>query len=225
MSVRWLCLVCSLWFLPMAASAETVRLKDESTVRGRLVEVRGDSLVFRTNFGTLRFHRDQVVSIVFDDAAAPAVAPSTTAAPPQAPAGKSRIEVAFKDRDLSSKIEIKLKKDWDALIAANHIITELYVDGNVAYTAVDTTMDKRIYQGHTTTMKNDVELTDFGVDVGSGLHNARLVVRNAGGVERRESFDHEPLDKILSIDNIELRPGETYRIYVEISRGRLKIVD
>ncbi|HEX6790118.1 MAG TPA: hypothetical protein VF247_02300 [Candidatus Krumholzibacteria bacterium] len=226
MSVRWLGLVCAVLCLATAASAETVRLKDESTVRGRLVEVRGDTLVFRSTFGTLRFHRDQVVSIVFDDTAAAALVPPATAAtPPQTPAGKSRIEVVFKDRDLSSKIEIKLKKDWDALIAANHIVTELYVDGAVAYSVVDTTMDKRIYQGHTTIMKNDVDLTDFGVDVPTGLHNARLVVRNAGGIERRESFDHEPLDKVLSIDNIELRPGETYRIYVEISRGRLKVVD
>jgi hypothetical protein len=223
MSVRWL---RPLWVLlalsiPAAAPGEIVKLKDESTVRGRLVEVNGDTLVFRTSFGMLRFHRDQVISIVFDDSAAAA----TIAAPaPVKPAtGKSRIEVVFKDRDLSSKIEIELKKNWDDHVRANHIITEFYVDGRVAYTAVDTTTDKRIYHGHTTVMKNDVELGDFGVDVPSGLHHARLVVRNAGVVTHRSCFDPETLDKVLAVDNLELAPGEIYRVHVEISKGKLKV--
>jgi hypothetical protein len=209
--------------IPAVAPGETVRLKDDSTVRGRLVQVSGDTLVFRSSFGLLRLHREQVVSIVFDDSAALS-APAAGAAPgPDATAGRSRIEVVFKDRDMSSKINIELKKDWDARVAANHIVTELFVDGHLSYTLTDTTMDKRIYHGHTTVMKNDVELVDFGVDVPSGLHHARLVVRNAGLVTYRQFFDPEPLERVLAIDNLELSPGEIYRVYVEISKGRLKV--
>jgi hypothetical protein len=224
MSVRWKRLVWVLAgiMLPVAAPGETVKLKDQSVVRGRLVEVRGDSLVFRSSFGVLRLHRDQVVSIVFDDSAA-AVAPIPTAVPAKPATGRSRIEVVFKDRDLSSKIGIELKKNWDEHVRANSIVTELFIDGHLAYSVVDSTTDKRIYHGHTTVMKNDVELADFGVDVASGLHHARLVVRNAGGVTHRKFFEPEPLDKVLAIDNLELVPGEIYRVHVEISKGRFKI--
>lgn len=228
MVVRWkrLAWVFAVIMIPAVAPGETVRLKDQSVVRGRLVEVRGDSLVFRSSFGVLRLHRDQVVSIVFDDSAAAALttaAPIVTAAPAKPATGKSRIEVVFKDRDLSSKIGIELKKNWDAHVRANSIITELYIDGHLAYSVVDSTTDKRIYHGHTTVMKNDVELVDFGVDVASGMHHARLVVRNAGGVTHREFFEPEPLDKVLAIDNLELAPGEIYRVHVEIAKGRFKV--
>lgn len=223
MSVRWnrLVWVVTALMIPAVAPGETVKLKDESTVRGRLVEVRGDTLVFRSSFGLLRLHRDQVISIVFDDSAAAAAI--VTAVPAKPATGKSRIEVVFKDRDLSSKIEIELKKNWDEHLRANHIVTELFVDGRVAYSAADTTTDKRIYHGHTTVMKNDVELADFGVDVPSGMHHARLVVRSAGVATHREFFDPEPLDKVLALDNLELAPGEIYRVHVEISKGKLRI--
>ncbi len=223
MSVKWMRV---LWVVaalvsPATAPGEVVNLKDESIVRGRLVQVNGDTLVFRSSFGTLRVHRDQIVSIVFDDSA---VAPSSAALAPAKPSsGKSRIEIVFKDRELSSKVAIELKKDWDTLVAANHIVTELFVDGHLAYAAVDTTMDKRIYRGHTTVMKNDVELADFGVDLDSGVHHAQLVIRNAGGVTHRNAFDNDPLDEVLAIDNLELKPGEIYRVHVEISKGRLKV--
>jgi hypothetical protein len=226
MSVRWLRVVwvVAAVLIPAAAPGEIVRLKDDSTLRGRLVQVNGDTLVFKSAFGTLRVHRDQIVSIVFDDSIT-APAPVTSAAPAKSSGGKSRIEVVFKDRDLSSKIGIELKKDWDDHVRANHIVTELYVDGHVAYSSVDTTMDKRIYQGHTTVMKNNVELTDFGVDVPAGLHHARLVVRNTGDVTHRKFFVPEPLDKVLAIDNLELTAGEIYRVHVRISKGDLKLYE
>jgi hypothetical protein len=211
---------------PAVAPGEVVKLKDASTVRGRLVQVVGDTLVFKTTFGTLRFHRDQVVSIVFDDSSvvtavvAPPLVPATGA---KAPEGMGRIEVVFKDRDISSKIAIDLKKDWDAHIAANHIIVELLVDGHTVYSVADTTMDKQINQGHTTVMKNSIELTDFGVDVPSGLHHAKLVVRNAETTKFRADFDPQPLELVLAYDNLDIRPGEIYRMDVGISKGKLKM--
>jgi hypothetical protein len=216
--------ICAL-MVPALAPGEVVRLKDASTVRGRLVQVTGDTLVFKSTFGTLRFHRAQVVSIMFDDSAATVVTgvAGETAAP--APAGKGRIEVVFKDRDVSSKIAIELKKKWDEHIASNHIVVELLVNGHVMYSAVDTTMDKQINKGHTTIMKNSAEVADFGVDVPSGMHHATLVIRNSDAKTFREDFDPKPLDMVLAVDNIQIRPGEIYRIDVDISRGKLKVVE
>jgi hypothetical protein len=228
MRVRWR--LASLLFLivPAASSGEVVKLKDQSTVRGRLVQVVGDTLVFKSTFGMLRFHRSQVVSIVFDDSAGsvalvPAPAPAVASPGADIPAGKARIEVAFKDRELSSKIAIQLKKDWDAHVRANDILVELLVDGRVAYSYADTTMDKTINKGHTTELKNNIELTDFGVDVTSGLHHAKLVVRNRDVVTFRKDFVPEPIDMVVPFDNLEIRPNEIYRLDVGISKGKLKM--
>lgn len=229
MRVRWWRLASLLFLIiPAASSSEVVKLKDQSTVRGRLVQVVGDTLVFKSTFGTLKFHRSQVISIVFDDSMeTAAVAPGAVpAVPPEVaaiPAGKARIEVAFKDRELSSKIAIQLKKDWDAHVRSNHILVELLVDGRVAYSHADTTMDKTINKGHTTELKNEIELTDFGVDVPSGLHHAKLIVHNRDVVTYRKDFVPEPLDMVVPFDNLEIRPGEVYRLDVGISKGKLKM--
>ena len=221
--VRRLCFLLLL-MIPAMAGGEVVKLKDDSTVRGRLVQVDGDTLVFRSTFGTLRFHRDQVVSIVFDDSVwAEIAAPAPAAGGAVTAQGKGRIEVGFKDRNVSSKIAIDLKKDWDEHIAANHIVVELFVDGALAYTAIDSTMDKRIYKGHTTIMKNDAELKDFGVEVASGHHTLRLVVRNADTETYRTFFDPAPLDIVLAVDDVEVRPGLSYRLDVRISKGILRL--
>jgi hypothetical protein len=84
-------------------------------------------------------------------------------------------------------------------------------------------MDKTINKGHTTELKNNIELTDFGVDVPSGLHHAKLVVRNRDVVTYRKDFVPEPLDMVVPFDNLEIRPGEVYRLDVGISKGKLKM--
>ena len=86
MSVKWMRVlwVVAALVIPATAPGEVVKLKDESIVRGRLVQVNGDTLVFRSSFGTLRVHRDQIVSIVFDDSS---IAPSTAAVTPAKPHG------------------------------------------------------------------------------------------------------------------------------------------
>jgi hypothetical protein len=206
--------------IPAASPGEVVKLKDQSTVRGRLVQVAGDTLVFKSTFGMLRFHRNQVVSIVFDDSLGSA---ALNPAPATVPAGKARIEVAFKDRELSSKIAIQLKKDWDAHVRSNQILVELLVDGRTVYSVADTTMDKTLNKGHTTELKNDIELADFGVDVTSGLHHAKLVVRNRDVITYRKDFVPEPLDMVIPFDNLEIRPGEVYRLDLAISKGKLKM--
>jgi len=226
-SIWWLriAILTTVLLIPMLAPGEVVRLKDDTTVHGRLEQVTGDTLVFRSAIGTMRFHRDQVVSIVFDDSAQARVMPSSpvTGVVPTTPQGTGRIEVVFKDRDLSSKIAIELKRQWDERVRSNHIVLELLVDGHPAYTFVDSTMDKQINSGHTTIMKNSIELPDFGVDVPAGMHQAKIVVRNADGITFRKDFDPAPLDLVVAFDNLEIRPGEIYRMDVGISKGKLKM--
>jgi hypothetical protein len=212
---------------PSAAPGEVVRLKDASTLKGRLVHADGDSLTFRTSFGTVRLGRSQIVWILFDDstgAAAPDLPGGTGAVVPPPPAGgKGAIAVSFKDRELSSKIEIDKRRLWDEHVAANHIVVELLVDGKLLHTAVDSTMDKEIEKGHITQVKNDVELKDFSVEVPAGMCHATLIVRNADPDRFRDDFDPDPINLVLAINNLDVRAGEIMRVDVGINRGKLKM--
>jgi hypothetical protein len=225
---RWLALAaCAAAILvPALAPGEVVRLKDRSSLQGRLVQVAGDTLTFKTGFGTVKIARSQIVSIVFDDSAAavvPAQAVPPSTSPGAAVGGRGRIEVVFRDRELSSKIEIDKKKQWDEHVAANHIVVEFIVDGRVVHASADTTMDKRIYQGHTTVMKNEIKLADFGVDVPAGFCHAKLIVRNADPDTFAGDFDPEPLNLVLPFNNLDVRPNEVLRLDVAISKGKLKM--
>jgi hypothetical protein len=204
---------------PAASPGDVARLRDASTLRGRLVGVAGDTLSFRTSFGPVRLHRSQVVSIVFDDSAAAA---QTATFPTTPPAGAGTIEVVFKDRELSSKIAIEKKKRWDEHVAANRIVVEFLVDGQVVHAAVDSTTDKRIYKGHITELKNEIELRDFSVRVPVGLRHAKLIVRNADPDTFRDDFNPEPLNLVLAFENLDIRAGEIARLDVGISRGKFR---
>jgi hypothetical protein len=206
---------------PGAAPAEIVRLRDASSLNGRLVRVEGDSLTFHLGVGpTVHLHRSQVRAIVFYDTAPPA-APAAPAA--AAATGSGTIEVAFKDRELSSKIAIELKKEWDAHVGANAIVVEFLVDGVVSFTSVDTTMDKRIYHGHETVLKNDIKLPDFTVAVPAGMRQCKLIVRSRGTDQYRDDFDPEPLNMVLAFNNLMVQNGEITRLDVGLARGKLRM--
>lgn len=212
--------------LPAAVSGEVVRLRDGSTIRGRLVHVDGDSLMFRMSIGTsIVILRQQVLSIAFDDSVSSAVlstpAPGTAAKP--ASAGEGTVRVAFKDRNLSSKISIKNKKDWEAHERSNHIVVEFLVDGKALYTVVDTTMDKRIYKGQIQQLKNDIELQDFSVNAPAGPHQCELVVHNLDEDTYRADFDPEPLHVALVVDDFNIPSGGSVRIDVGIDRGTIRL--
>jgi len=213
--------------VPVLAGGEVIRLRDQSTLNGRLVKVDGDSLTIRLTVGPhVRVHRSQVLSIVFDEAAGSlpaASAPAMVSPAVTAPVGEGTLEIAFKDRDVSSKISIEKKKDWDSRQAGNHLVLELLVDGRIVSSVTDTTMDKTIYQGHTTQLKNEITIKDFGVPVPAGIHQFELRLRNRGADQFEDAFDPEPITMSLLLDNVEIRAGQTTRATVGIARGKMRM--
>jgi hypothetical protein len=213
--------------LPAVVPGEVVRLKDGSTLKGRLIKVEGDTLTIRLSIGSpIKVHRDQVESIVFSDSisANPTMPGASVAAPVvAAPAGGGTIAVKFEDRKVSTKITIDKKKNWDEKVRSNEIVVEFVVDGAVVYTAVDTTTDKTIYLGQEKQLKNDAELADFEVNVASGKHRCKLVVRNRDPDTFRDSFDPEPLNLVLDFDNFSVDPGEIVRLDIRMDKGLLRM--
>ncbi len=214
---------------PAITLGEVVRLRDGSSINGRLVGVDGDSLTFRLAAGPrVRLHRSQVIAIVFDDAAGGGItgeapAGGAGAGAPVRDTGTGRVMVAFKDRRVSSKISVDKRKDWDEHVRSNHIVLELLVDGRTVHTVADTTTDKKIYKGHITQLKNDALLEDFTVEVPAGIHQCEVIVRSRDPDTFREHFDPEPLYAVLVLDGFEVRAGATARIDVGIERGKFKL--
>jgi len=71
-SQRWIARVALVVALPVSLQADTLILRDGSRVQGELISVRNGTIEFeeRRNFGngrTLRFDRDEVVRIEFED--------------------------------------------------------------------------------------------------------------------------------------------------------------
>ena len=215
--------------VPALAPGEVVRLKDGSTLKGRLIKVEGDTLTIRLSIGSpIKVRRDQIESIIFSDSigANPAPAlPGAAAAVPAAEvaAGKGTIAVRFEDRKLSSKITIDKKKNWDAKVKSNEIVTEFVVDGITVYSVVDTTTDKTIYLGQEKQLKNDAKLADFEVSVASGKHRCKLLVRNRDPDTFRDSFDPEPINLVLDFEDFVVGPGEIVRFDIRMDKGLLRM--
>jgi len=205
----------------LRAAGETMRLKDGSTLKGRLVRVDGDTLTVKLSIGTpVKVHRAQVESILFDDSLA--VPAPIVAAPAPAKSGSGTIAVKFEDRNVSSKITIEKKKNWDEKIRSNHILVEFVVDGAVIYTAADTTMDKTVYRGDEKDIKNDAKLADFNVTVPAGKHACTLLVRNRDPDTFHESFDPEPLTTVLEFGEVTVENGGVARLDIKIDKGLLR---
>jgi hypothetical protein len=219
----WSVLALAVLLLPVVVFGAVIKLKDGSTLRGKLVRVDGDSLSVKLSIGsTVRLHRSLVESIEFTDSivAPPPVSTQPTSTTPK---GVGTISVVFEDRNVSSKITIEKKKDWDAHVRSNDIIVELVVDGLVAYSAVDSTTDKTIYKGHEKQLKNDAELADFTVQVPAGPHRCSVVVRNRDPDTFRDDFEPSPLGAVLDLGEITVAPGGFARVDVRIDKGLLRM--
>lgn len=211
--------------LPVLSVGDTIKLKDGSSLRGRVITVTVDSLTIETNFGSrIRVPRSQIVTIVLDDSLATlAPAPTPMMAPTPVVADSGYFSVTFRDRKVSSKIKIYKKKDWDGHIQANWIVQEVVVDGTVVHAMIDSSMDKTIYKGQTRVIKNSMVLPDIEAVVPSGVHQVVLVVRNYGAIDYAEKFDDEPLYMEIHFDNLGIGGGETTRAHVGITRGKLRM--
>jgi hypothetical protein len=222
------CLITLCWGLvPAAGRGDVVRLKDGSTLHGRVLALVSDTLVVRTTFGArIQVHRSQVELVSFTDSL-PAP-PAMGAARPTTPVGSAgeglgTIAVTFKDQKLSSKIDFRPHRNEEERRRANWIEQALLIDGRQVYSRMDTTMDKTIYNGPERRYKNTIELEDFSVRVAAGLHHAVLIVRNVGIDDYPDAFDGDPLDVALPLDNLRVDADRTYRVRVGIERGRFRM--
>jgi len=211
--------------LSARAAGETIRLKDGSMLKGRLVRVDGDTLTVRLSIGApIKVHRAQVESILFADSlSVPSLSVPTAVSPPAEGGGTGTIAIKFEDRNVTSKITIEKKKHWDEKVRSNHILVEFVVDGAVVYTVADTTMDKTVYRGEEKDLRNDAKLADFTVPVPAGRHVCTLLVRNRDVDTFGSSFDPEPLSTVLEFGEVNVENGGVVRLDIKMDKGLLRM--
>jgi hypothetical protein len=218
----WSCAL-SLICLPALLHGEILFLKDGSEIRGKLLGFENDSLVFAPKFGgRVSIHRNDIVSIVFDETAAkkPVATPVETGGE----MSMGDLTVVFKDNKLSSKVAVNnsSKKRESEIIRANWIEQLLIADGDTVYAKVDTTTDKTVYQGHDKFYKNTVELEDISVRLPAGTHQCVLVIRNLGSHTNESDFDEGPLDLMLTFGRVGIYADQGTTLWVGIKKGFLR---
>ena len=218
----WLGILAGL-VMPALTAGDTLHLRDGSILRGQVIGFSADTLRFRTSFGSeIRVERDRIAWIDFTDSVVtPGTAPGVAAAG-AVQSGEGSIAVTFKDKKVSSKIVVTKNKDEAAHLRANWIMQLLIVDGDTAFSYVDSTMDKTIYEGPDRKYKNVIEIKDIYVELSVGLHQLTLVVRNVGLEDYSDRFDGGPVNMEFVIGDVKVVADRENRVHIGMSRGKLR---
>jgi len=215
-----LLLVCSCVFGAGLLESETLYLRDGSAVKGRFVRMAQDTIYFETSFGPLvRVHKEKVSRIDFVDGRAPALLDS--ASPIHVSAEAGTLDVSFEKFELTSRIIVERDREREAHERENAIEQALLLGDKKVYSVVDSTTDKIVREGPETILRNDMRPRDFKVAVAPGLHRCAVVLANSRASVYVDRFDPAPLDKKLTLDNVDIKPGETTYIRIGLKRKAL----
>lgn len=215
-------ILCLVAFVPAVTQGEVLRLKDGSSIQGKLVRLVNDTLYFETSFGAeMRIPRHQVVRIEFVESASATGGQEPTAVSPQSSL-PGTVMVSFEKFKLTSKVTVHRGKDEEGIVRANSIECAFYVGSNKVYSLIDSVTDKEIREGPDTVFRNDIRPVEFKVAVPSGSYQCRLFLRNASPDLHKDAFVGDPLEKRLLLENIKVLPAQTTHLRVGMKR-KMKI--
>ena len=204
--------------IPTLIYGEILHLKDGSTIKGKVISFEGDTLHFKTSFGSvLRIHKDNVLRIDFTDE--PMVTPPVTGGPTSTKPGS--LIIRFSKMKLTSKISVHRNQDREGHELENAIEQSLTISGKKVFSRVDTTTDKIIYKGPETVLKNEFEPVEMRVGMPAGIYQVTIVIANPYVDKYTKSFPDEPLYKDVFIDAILINAGGFTVVQVGKRRKRL----
>jgi hypothetical protein len=208
---------------PLLSRSEVLVLKDGSSLNGRLVALRGDTLVFKTSFGAVvKVPKERILRLEFASGAKsekPPTADQTPATLSSSAPGTLRVDCS--KISLSSRITVHRREDLTGHMRANSIEQMLLVSGTRAYSYIDSITDKRVREGPDEMLKNTLLLKDISVGLAPGSYNCRLVIRNRSGPAYADRFVGEPLSQSVMLDNILIEPGKITSIQIGKKRKKL----
>jgi len=217
----------------VAAFADTVHMKDGSSLEGDVLLLNETSLMLSTSFaGTLTLARDRIAAVVFDKAFLSAgVTPPQKAAPDLgAPLGgpgagpvaadMSTLEVSIEGDPAKSSVRFVKESERELMTGLNARHLRVFMDGMEVAHATDPEMDKEFRQGRWTVLRNSHRFEPLRVELPAGRHRIQIVVGNdsglAGGVGDQELVSAE-----VQVDAVDILPGQKTRVVLKGRSGRL----
>jgi len=202
--------------------SETLYLRDGSALNGRFVRMAQDTVYFETSFGSvLRVHKEKVSRVDFVDGQTPA--PHESRSPIHVSEEPGTLDVSFEKFELTSRITVERDREREAHERENAIELALLLGDKKVYSVIDSTTDKIVREGPETILRNDMRPRDFKVALAPGLHRCAVVLANSRASVYVERFDPAPLDKKLTLDNVDIKPGETTYIRIGLKRKSWRI--
>lgn len=204
--------------IPTFIYGEILHLKDGSSIRGEVISFKGDTLHFKTSYGSvLRIHKDNVLRIDYaDEPMAPRMVPvEPTSTEP------GSLIVRFSKMKLMSKISVHRNQDRKGHELENAIEQSLTISGKKVFSRVDTTTNKIIYQGPETVLKNEFEPVEMRVGMPAGIYQVKIVIANPYVDKYAKDFPDEPLYKDVFVDAIVINAGGYTVVQVGKRRKRL----
>ena len=213
--------------VPAVTAGDTVKTTDGSVLKGRVIRLDRDTLSVESTFGgVLRIPRSRIVWISFGDSVTTPESGSSqiaTVDPTVSTGGDGELGVTFKNRVISSKIVVTKRKDLAGHLHANGIQQFLLVDGDTAFSYVDTVMDKTIYKGPDRVYKNTIELKDMFVNLSPGDHQIFVIVRSVGYDQYEDRFENGPLNVEFLLGDVQVHSARTTLVNIGISTGTLRM--
>ena len=212
-------LVCIVFGAGLLKS-EIVYLKDGSIVKGTLKKISADTLYFETSFGSMmKIPKHKIFKVDFaDGAAGPTTVPPAVAGLGTASAEPGSLMVVFDRIKLTSRITVKRDRDREGHERENAIEVALMIDGKKVYSFIDSTTDKLIANGPEKTLRNDIEPRGFTVGLPAGLSQGSLHIGNTRADEYADRFDPEPLNRVLILNNLDIKSNETLVVQVGMKK-------
>ena len=203
--------------------SEIVYLKDGSVVKGTLKKMTADTLYFETAFGSLiKIPKDKVFKVDFvEGAGVPTTVPPAVAGLGTASAEPGSLMVVFDRIKLTSRITVKRDRDREGHERENAIEVALMIDGKKVYSFIDSTTDKLVANGPEKTLRNDIEPQGFTVGLPPGLCQGSLHIGNTRAGEYADRFDPEPLNRVLILNNLDIKSRETLVVRVGMKKKML----
>jgi hypothetical protein len=205
------------------SSGDTLHLRDGSRLNGKVFSMVNDTLSFKAFGNIIKIPRTSILLIDFTDSLR-SVADLTPSAPQTSAAvdsGMGTFALVFKDRKLSSKIKVYKMKDYEGHVEANTIIQSLSVDGKIVFSVADTTTDKVVYKGRDRELKNNIKLEDVEIQIPTGVYDFEIRIRNVGAVDYYDKFVGDPVDLVISVDNVRIHPDRTKRIQLGLKGSKM----
>lgn len=210
---------------PALCAGDVLYLKDGSSLHGTMVKFERDTLYFDTSFGgRVVIPRKKIVRVELVEGPVPSAGGGADRAPVVSPglvpAKPGTLIVDFGDTKISSTISVHRDRDRAGHVRENTIEAVLYVDGKRVAAVADSTTDKKIMKGVEVLLRNRMEPGVLRVVLDPGAHRVSIAVANTRVRKYGDRFVGAPLSKRLNVDDVEIRPGETRRLYVELKRKK-----